>query len=207
MKRFCITALAAAGLVALAMGPHHVRAAQQASTSDGPKEGDTITLPVDSRISVRIADGIDSNKNHDGDMFTGIVDPSVLIHDNVVIPRGTEAHIRLTDRKKGGHIKGKAQVSLELVSLVVNGKKLEVESNTESKDKGALEAKGKAEKDSATHLGSATGPAGPAGAAVGPVIAVFAAPKVEVKPNTRVDFVLAEPFTFAKPPTNTPPTQ
>jgi hypothetical protein len=135
-------------------------------------------------------------------MFTGIVDPSVMIHDNVVIPRGTEAHVRLADRKKGGHVHGKAKISLELVSLVVNGRRLEVESNVQSKDKGALAAKGKAEKDSATHLGSAAGPAGPAGAAAGPVIAVFSAPKVEVKANTRVNFVLAEPFTFEKPPVN-----
>ena len=168
--------------------------------SDVPQEGETVTLPEDTRISVRIADAIDSNHNHDGDMFTGIVDPSVMIHDNVVIPRGTEAHVRLADRKKGGHVHGKAQISLELVNLVVNGRRLEVESNVQSKDQGALAAKGKAEKGSATHMGSASGLAGPAGAAAGPVIAVFSAAKVEVKPNTRVDFILAQPFTFEKPP-------
>jgi hypothetical protein len=178
------------------------RARSDERRSDGPREGDVITLPADSRISVRIADAIDSNHNHDGDMFTGIVDPSVMIHDNVVIPRGTEAHVRLADNKKGGHVHGKAKISLELVSLVVNGRRLEVESDVHSKDKGALAAKGKAEKDSATHLGSASGLAGPAGAAAGPVLAVFSAAKVEVKPNTRVDFVLAEPLTFEKPPVN-----
>jgi hypothetical protein len=178
------------------------RARSDERRSDAPREGDVITLPADSRISVRIADAIDSNHNHDGDMFTGIVDPSVMIHDNVVIPRGTEAHVRLADRKKGGHIHGKAKISLELVSLVVNGRRLEVESDLHSKDKGALAAKGKAEKDSATHMGSASGLAGPAGAAAGPVIGVFAAAKVEVKPNTRVEFTLAEPFTFEKPKVN-----
>lgn len=170
--------------------------------SDAPREGDLITLPADSLISVRIADAIDSNHNHDGDMFTGIVDPSVMVHDNVVIPRGTEAHVRLADRKKGGHVHGKTEISLELISLVVNGRKLEVQSDVQSKDKGVLAAKGKAEKDSATHLGSAAGPGGPAGAAAGPVLAIFSAPKVEVKANTRVDFVLAEPLTFEKPPVN-----
>jgi hypothetical protein len=178
------------------------RARSDERRSDAPREGELITLPADSRISVRIADAIDSNHNHDGDMFTGIVDPSVMIHDNVVIPRGTEAHVRLADNKKGGHVHGKAKISLELVSLVVNGRRLEVESDVHSKDKGALAAKGKAEKDSATHLGSASGLAGPAGAAAGPVLAVFSAAKVEVKPNTRVDFVLAEPLTFEKPPVN-----
>jgi hypothetical protein len=171
-----------------------------AKRSDVPSEGERVTLPPDTKISVRIADEINSSKHRTGDMFTGIVDPSVLVHDQVVIPRGTEAHVRMADAKKGGHVHGKAKVSLELVSLVVNGRRLEVDSDIKTNDKGVLAAKGKAEKSSVSHLGSATGPAGPAGAAAGPVIAVFAAPKVEVKPNTRVEFTLAEPFTFEKPP-------
>jgi len=67
-------------------------------------------------------------------------------------------------------------------------------------------AKAKAEEKSGEHAGgSATGVAGPAGSAAGPVIAVFSAAKVEVKANSRVEFILAEPFTFARPPvTNAP---
>jgi hypothetical protein len=162
-------------------------------------EGQRVTLPPNTVISVRIADEISSNKNHEGDMFTGIVDPSVLVHDRVMIPRGTEAHVRMAYRKKGGHIKGKAEVSLELVGLVVNGTRLGVETDPEMKDKGAMKAKTGAEKQSVEHMGSATGLAGPAGAAAGPVIGVFTAAKVEIKANTRVEFTLAEPFTFGKP--------
>jgi hypothetical protein len=171
-------------------------------------EGQRVTLPPNTVISVRIADELSSNHNHEGDLFTGIVDPSVLVHDQVMIPRGTEAHVRMAYRKKGGHIKGKAQVSLELVSLVVNGKRLGVETDVEDRDKGAMQAKAGAEKQSVQHMGSATGLAGPAGAAAGPVIGVFTAAKVEIKPNTRVEFTLAEPFTFDKPPvTGTEQTQ
>ena len=171
-------------------------------------EGQRVTLPPNTVISVRIADEISSNKNHEGDMFTGIVDPSVLVHDQVMIPRGTEAHVRMAYRKKGGHVKGKAEVQLELVSLVVNGTRLGVATDAEVKDKGALEAKASAEKQSAQHMGSATGLAGPAGAAAGPVIGAFTAAKVEIKANTRVEFTLAEPFTFDKPPvTGTEQTQ
>lgn len=171
-------------------------------------EGQRVTLPPNTVISVRIADEISSNKNHAGDMFTGIVDPSVLVQDRVMVPRGTEAHVRMAYRKKGGHVKGKAEVQLELVSLVVNGRRLGVETDVEMKDKGALEAKAGAEKQSVEHMGSATGLAGPAGAAAGPVTGVFTAAKVEIKPNTRVEFTLAEPFTFQKPPvTGTEQTQ
>jgi hypothetical protein len=149
---------------------------------------------------VRIADEINSSHNHTGDLFTGIVDPSVMIHDRVVIPRGTEAHVRMAYDKKGGHMHGKARVNLELVSLVVNGQRLGVQTDVEEKNQGALKAKAKAEEKSGEHMGSASGPAGPAGAAAGPVIAIFSAAKVEIKPNTRVEFVLAQPFTFEKPP-------
>jgi hypothetical protein len=154
---------------------------------------------------VRIADEINSSKNHTGDILTGIVDPSVLIHDQVMIPRGTEAHVRMADDKKGGHIHGKAQVRLELISLVVNGRRLGVESDPEVRGQGAAAAKAKAEAKSGEHLGSASSVAGPAGSAAGPVIAVFSAAKVEIKANSRVEFILAEPFTFARPPvTNAP---
>jgi hypothetical protein len=163
-------------------------------------EHERVTLPADSVISVRIADEINSSHNHTGDLFTGIVDPSVLIHDRVVIPRGTEAHVRMAEAKKGGHVKGKAEVSLQLISLVMNGKRLEVETDVEEKDKGALAAKAKAEAKSGEHAGGGgTGVAGPAGAAAGPVIAAFSAAKIEMKPGTRVEFTLSSPFTFEKP--------
>jgi hypothetical protein len=180
--------------------PDEDRARRDDRRSDVPAEGERVTLPPDTIISVRIADEINSSKNHTADIFTGIVDPSVLVHDQVMIPRGTEAHVRMAEDTKGGHLHGKAQVRLELVGLVVNGRRLGVESDQEVRGQGAAAAKAKAEAKSGEHLGSATGVAGPAGSAVGPVIAVFSAAKVEIKPNSRVEFILAEPFTFARPP-------
>jgi hypothetical protein len=180
--------------------PADDRARRDDRRTDAPAESERVTLPPDTIISVRIADEINSSKNHTGDIFTGIVDPSVLVHDQVVIPRGTEAHVRMAEDKKGGHIHGKAEVRLELVSLVVNGRRLGVESDQEVRGQGAAAAKAKAEEKSGEHLGSATGVAGPAGSAAGPVIAVFSAAKVEIKPNSRVEFILAEPFTFSRPP-------
>jgi len=180
--------------------PDDDRARREDRGSDAPAEGERVTLPPDTVISVRIADEISSNKNHTGDIFTGIVDPSVLIHNNVVIPRGTEAHVRMAEDKKGGHIHGKAEVRLELVSLVVNGRRLGVESDPEVRGQGAVAAKTKAAEKSGDHVSVGTGVAGPAGSAAGPVIAAFSAAKVEMKANSRVEFTLAEPFTFARPP-------
>jgi len=159
---------------------------------------EVITLPEGFTIPVRITDEINSKHAHTGEMYSGSVDPSVLVNDVVVIPRGTEAHIRMNRLKKGGHIQGSAKVSLELVSLIINGRRLEVESNELTKKKGAASTKAEAVTKKAPS--SADTVAGePAGAAL-PVIAAFSAAKVQVKPGSRVEFKLESPFTFRKPP-------
>src|SRR5262249_21689724 len=159
---------------------------------------EVITLPEGFVIPVRITDEINSKHAHTGEMESGSVDPSVLVNDVVVIPRGTEAHIRLADLKKGGHVHGNAKVSLELVSLIINGRRLEVESNELTKKKGAMEAKGDAVVKKAPSGGSSL--AGEPVGAVLPVIAAFSAAKVQVKPGSRVEFRLEAPFTFRKQP-------
>jgi hypothetical protein len=168
------------------------------SDANPTEQVEVITLPEGFTIPVRITDEINSKHAHTGEMYSGSVDPSVLVNDVVVIPRGTEAHIRMSHLKKGGHIHGNAKVSLELVSLIINGRRLEVESNELTKKKSAAATKGEAVTKKAPS--SADTVAGePAGAAL-PVIAAFSAAKVQVKPGSRVEFKLESPFTFRKPP-------
>src|SRR5215470_12129714 len=159
---------------------------------------EVITLPEGFTIPVRVTDEINSKHAHTGDMYSGSVDPSVLVNDAVVIPRGTEAHIRMNDLKKGGHVHGNAKVSLELVSLIINGRRLEVESNELTKKKSAASTKAEAVAKKAPSSADTVAGA-PAGAAL-PVIAAFSAAKVQVKPGSRVEFRLEAPFTFRKPP-------
>lgn len=83
-----------------------------------------MTLPEGTVIEMRMADKVNSNRNRPGDLFTGSVDPSILVENRVVIPRSTEAHIQMVDSKKGGRIHRKAFVELQLVSLVLMAKEL-----------------------------------------------------------------------------------
>lgn len=179
------------------------------SVTDPAAQPQRFTLPSGFVINVRVADAVDSNHNHTGDLLTGVVDPSVLYNDRVIIPRGTEAHIRLVEDKKGGHIAGKAEVRLELVSLVINGQQLGISSDAFKKKQGELAGKAKAASAPAANAGTdAAFAAGPTGAAAGPVIAIFSAPKVQLKPNSRIAFTLSDPFTFDVPPdASTPPSR
>jgi len=176
------------------------RQSGQATEANPPGSAEHITIPAGGVISVRIADAVDSNHNHTGDLLTGIVDPSVLINDLVVIPRGTEAHVRLVQDKKGGHVAGKAEVRLELVSLVLNGHQLGVESSDHEKKEGTLAGKAKKGTKPVAGAGADAALSGPGAGMVGGVIAVFSAAKVELKPNSRVEFMLTEPFAFVPPP-------
>jgi hypothetical protein len=180
-------------------GPMRAPIREVVGSDTNPTEQiEVITLPEGFTIPVRITDEINSKHAHTGEMYSGSVDPSVLVNDTVVIPRGTEAHIRMNQLKKGGHVHGNAKVSLELVSLIINGRRLEVESNELTKKKGALSTKAEAVTKKAPN--SADTVAGePAGAAL-PVIAAFSAAKVQVKSGSRVEFKLEAPFTFRKPP-------
>ena len=174
------------------------RDSQERSNANSSGEEGTVTLPSGYVIPVRLADEVNSSHDKAGDLFTGTVDPSVLVHDHVVIPRGTEAHIRMVEVKKGGHLHGKAQVRLELVSLIINGERLGVDTNAPKKEKRSGSAKASAEaKKGPQGAGVA---AGNPGAVAGPVIAAFSAAKVDVKPGSRIQFTLESPFTFEPPP-------
>lgn len=170
--------------------------------TQNPDEYQPITLPEGTLIPVRIADDVSSKHDRPGELFSGTVDPSVLINDIVVIPRGTEAHIRMVHRKKGGHIHGKAEIMLELASLIMNGQRLEVDSDVRTKKKGVASAKSSAIAKKGENSDGAAAVGGDPAAVAGPVIAAFTAAKAEVKAGSRIEFRLESPFTFEKPPVN-----
>jgi hypothetical protein len=173
---------------------------EQPRQNEHPAALSQVTLPIGTTISIRIADEVNSNHNHSGDLITGTVDPSVFIADHVVIPRGTEAHVRLTENRKGGRLHGKADVRLELVGLVMNQEKVDVDSDEYRKKQGALGAKvkGMAAPTASAGASAATSPT-PGAGAVAPIIAVFRAAKIEVHAGTRIPFKLESAFTFDAP--------
>src|SRR2546427_10347626 len=176
------------------------RDSRQDRTPQNPAEYQPITLPEGTVIPVRIADDVSSKHDRPGELFSGTVDPSVLINDIVVIPRGTEAHIRMVHRKKGGHIHGKAEVTLELVSLTMNGQRLEADSDVRSKKKGAASAKSSAIAKKGENSGGSAAVGGDPAAAAGPVIAAVTAAKAEMDTGKRLGFTLESTFTIQKTP-------
>lgn len=194
--------------VTTALVPTHVAQlnakAQSLSNEEVVGPSEFVTLPAGTVISVRLADAVNSNRNQTDDRLSGTVDPSVLISNRVVIPRGTEAHVLMVKDKKGGRIHAHAEIKLELVSLIINGRKLEVDSSTYDKKKGVLSSKVAPEARASANAAGAAAMGGAPGVA-DPVIAAFRAAKVEKPAGSKIDFTLTAPFTFEKPPVNANP--
>jgi len=101
-------------------------------------------IPSGTLISVRIIDSIDSEKNREGDRFRASLDDPIRIGDEVVIPRGADARVRLVADQSAGKLTGRAELTLRLEDITVDGKPVTVNTSAvteSSKSQGASTAK------------------------------------------------------------------
>src|SRR5689334_7322838 len=92
--------------------------------------GPTMSLPAGTNIRVRLAQTLDTKRNHAGDRFTATLDEPLVSGDHVVIPKGTTFYGRVTEAKPSGRLKGRAVMSLRLHSFVLNGRTYEIRSSS-----------------------------------------------------------------------------
>lgn len=79
-------------------------------------------------ISVRLIDSIDSDVNRPGEEFRASLEDPILLGDEVAVRKGADATVRLVAREESGRIKGRSVLTLQLVSVMVEGKPMAIES-------------------------------------------------------------------------------
>jgi len=84
----------------------------------GPK---LITLPAGSAVPVRVTDEIDTKTAKAGDTFHGTTATSVTMTGFTLIPAGTPVMGRVIEAKAAGHFSGAADLSIELVTVRLQG--------------------------------------------------------------------------------------
>src|SRR5713226_4065174 len=82
----------------------------------------TVTVPANTIVTVRTIDSIDSKTNQAGQVFRASLDAPIVEDNKVIVPAGTDAYIKLVNAKSAGHITGRSELSLELASIVFQGK-------------------------------------------------------------------------------------
>ena len=122
--------------------------------------GGMVTVPAGQPMLVRMIDGVDSSKNHVGDIFHASLETDLTVNGTLVARKGTDVYGRLAEAKEAGHISGSSELQLELTRMVIDGRDYPVVSSDYT-----LQGKGRG-KNTAEKVGG--------GAALGAIIGAIA---------------------------------
>jgi hypothetical protein len=106
--------------------------------------GQEVTLPANQPILVRMIDGVDSAKNHVGDIFHASLETDLVVDNIIVARKGADVYGRLETVKEAGHISGSSELQLELTRIMIDGKDFPLVSsdyNLQGKGRGSDTAK------------------------------------------------------------------
>ncbi len=126
-------------------------------------------LPSGTEITVRLIDSIDSERNNEGDRFKASLEDPLTIGGQEVAPKGADAQVRLTREKESGKLTGKAELTLELVSVTIGGKDVPVSTSSVTEASGSRGARTAKSAAAVGALGAVIGAiaGGGRGAAIG----------------------------------------
>jgi hypothetical protein len=186
--------------------------------------GSSITLPAGTQIPLKLAQGISTKSAKAGDaVYAETVFP-ITVSDRIVIPAGTYVQGRISDIKRPGRVKGRAEFLMHFTTLIYhNGYTVMLPGAVENvpgadqqrvKDtEGTVQQEGSKGKDAGTvaktaGVGASVGSiaarsvkgaaiGGAAGAAAGlAAVMLTRGPDVNLPPGTSVQIVLQRPMTL-----------
>jgi len=160
-----------------------------------------VELPAGTNLVVRMIDGVDSQVNRVGQTFAASLDEPVMLNGETVIARGADVVVKLVDSRESGKLTGRSELTLDLVSVKVDGRMVDINTQTVSKEsasRGARTAKvaggtaavgaiigAIAGGGKGAAIGAGAGAAAGAGAEV-----VTAGQRVKIPSETRLTFIL-----------------
>jgi len=184
---------------ASAPAPSHAEERAERRTSEGPQ------IPSGATLNVRMIDSVDSERDHVGQTFRASLDEPVMDpNGNTLVPRGANVLVKLVDDQQSGKIEGRTVLTLDLVSLEVDGRSVDIDTRAvteQSSSRGARSGKvigGTAVLGAliGAAAGGGKGAAIGAGAGAGAGTAAQVATKgqrVRIPSETRLTFTLQQP--------------
>jgi hypothetical protein len=163
-----------------------------------------VELTAGTVITVRMIDSVDSEVNRVGETFRASVDEPVTLGSDQVIPRGADVVVKLVDDKQSGKISGRTELTLDLVSIDIDGRSVDI--NTQAITQASESRTSRSGKviGGTTALGAVIGAiaGGGKGAAIGAVAGAGAGTaaqvatkgqRVRIPSETRLTFTLEYP--------------
>jgi hypothetical protein len=176
--------------------------ASQDRSRSGPTE-----IPSGTNVVIRMIDDIDSQRDRVGQEFRASVDEPVVIDGETVIARNANVLVKLVDDKQSGKLSGRTELTLDLVSVDVMGRSIDV--NTQEVTQASTSRTGRTAKvvGGTAALGAVIGAiaGGGKGAAIGAatgaaaggaVQVVTKGQQVRIPSETRLTFTLSQPISL-----------
>jgi len=203
---------------AQAAPPASVAAAPVPAAAAAPavKPPEQITIPAGAFFSVRMIDSIDSARSATGDEFAASLATPLRVGDREVIPRNSDARVRLVQAESAGRMSGRSELKVELVSVTVGGRTYPLETDYYEQAGASRSTRTAEAVGGGAVLGALIGAiAGRGrGAAVGSVAGAGTGAAVEARTHgqqvkipseTRLSFTLKSPVTISMGPGNGSP--
>src|SRR5579872_3793119 len=106
--------------------------------------GNSLSIPSGTVLKVRMIDSVDSETSQLGQTFQASLDDPIMVDGQTVVPRGADIVAKLVEDKQSGKISGRTELTLDLVSMRVNGRMVDLttqEVTSASGSRGAKSAK------------------------------------------------------------------
>jgi hypothetical protein len=85
-----------------------------------PTSDNAITVPAGTRMRVRMADAVDSEKSSANDRFRGVLEVDLMAENVLVAPMGTTVYGRLLRAESAGRTSG-GELELDITEILING--------------------------------------------------------------------------------------
>jgi uncharacterized protein YcfJ len=178
----------------------------RATTSTPSARSAPIEIAAGTPIVVRLINDVDSERDTIGKTFQASVDEPVVMGERTVIAKGADVVLKLTEDKQSGKLSGKTELTLDVVSVQVNGKMVDVMTEEVSRSSTSRTSKTGQVVGGGAALGAIIGAiaGGGKGAAIGALSGAAAGgavqvitkgEKVKIPSETRLTFTLQQPLT------------
>jgi hypothetical protein len=182
---------------------------QAPAASTPAANSQTITLPAGTEIAVRTIDRIDSKTADLSHEYAGSLDDPIVVNGVEVVPANANAVLKVVEAQKSG-LTHRASLSTALVAVFIHGQRYNVQTSKVDSKAGSpakrTVAGGAIGAGAGAAIGAAAGGAAGAavgagvGAAAGAITGKLTGKGVEIAPETRFTYTLAQPAVITAEP-------
>jgi hypothetical protein len=104
-------------LLASSLGAAQTVPAAQTDASSAPASSQ-LTIPSGTKVPLSLKQAVSTKNAHDGDAVYAVTTFPVVVNDRILIPAGTYVQGRVSNVKRGGRIKGRAEVLMHFSTLI-----------------------------------------------------------------------------------------